>query len=905
MLGRKYRELHSLSLGKFFFPVLCLCSILIAGILPKNVFSIPAISPTEARAFLGGRSAKIVFVKNYNLQMYFVDFADSALVEHKIAPDEYVQSPMISPDGTRIVYESGSTIWIRDLVENSSIRYPIFTRMVKPSQTMEPHWWIDPVTKFEYITYLLGEMQDYAWPPQSSGTMIQRIVNNKPLGEPLLLIPFMMSTGRSHDGRWGGSSHHSTGMYKLQSDSLTKAFLSSKNWLDSGSMLACNGSISPSLDPTRQNRMMHLTSGGTSMGSVPYDNHKAVIIRSWDDKDLSHPFWYMGPPGDKCNNDGNGNLYWGSPEWSTDENYFTATGSRDIDALDTADLYMVRINYTSDSQILRVVKGSGKNLMSHMWIKDGIQPAKLRLNKLSLAFAASKQDSVNPATQTVNVSNAGDGTLPTLKLSALPSWLKVTISGNGTNTPVLTNTVYRDSVKMGDYQAKVNVSFGQFADSLTYTVTFKLSDPVLTRLQPIPANAMLLPGDSVQLRVVALDQTGTPMVVQPTVTWSGSGALKPNPDGFLKADTAVWKTVLAVANAGGLICTTTVSVVNSLLRIDAAGISGKQPMGWQLDGKAVTGGTLINIKDTLVVVSDVVDAAPDSVYRSYRSGPLTYLFDSLPDGRYRVRFHFVSPVDSPSIQTATIMMQGIKVIEGYRPPPKPLKGLQAEVRTASVTVSDGKGLHIGIEGGASALAGMEIFGIGQVPVSLLSPNGGESLSIGDTLHIRWKTDESVNSIGLQISIDSAKTWIPITRTRSVSLQDLNWGDYPWVIPDSLSGKSLLSDKVYVSVYDYFGTDRDKSNQPLTFTGPRVGIKHSRLIRESWAVLENGTLRFRLPDQGTFRCLLMDRRGRLLRDITLEGGRESPLALPGLARGLYTLAIMGSGQIRILNLPFLF
>src|SRR5690606_26653639 len=153
-----------------------------------------------------------------------------------------------------------------------------------------------------------------------------------------LLAPFMMSGGRSKNGMWGATSHHSTGMYKLYPEKIDNAFYDAYNWTDFGVLLACNASISPAADPARQDRVMHLTSGGTTMHGTLYDNHKAVLIRSWKDPDADHPLWWMGTPGDRVEDDGSGNQFWDAPEWSTDEDYFTVTGSMDIEVLDTADL---------------------------------------------------------------------------------------------------------------------------------------------------------------------------------------------------------------------------------------------------------------------------------------------------------------------------------------------------------------------------------------------------------------------------------------------------------------------------------------------------------------------------------------------------------------------------------------
>ncbi len=178
------------------------------------------ITGPEARAFLGGRTGKLVYLKNQLKQIHFLDLNDSVLVERKVADDTYCWSPMIHPDGSRIVYESNATIYIRNLEENSQTRHAIYTGALLANHSLEPHWWIHPVTKDEYIIFTTGDISDVEWPPQSGETFMQKIVANEPSGPRLTLLPFMMASGRSKNGVWGGTSHHSTGMYKLNPDKM-------------------------------------------------------------------------------------------------------------------------------------------------------------------------------------------------------------------------------------------------------------------------------------------------------------------------------------------------------------------------------------------------------------------------------------------------------------------------------------------------------------------------------------------------------------------------------------------------------------------------------------------------------------------------------------------------------------
>lgn len=872
------------------------------------------ITGADARAFLGGRTGKIVYQKTADMQVYYLDFNDSVLVEHKVSSvinDDYWQSPMISPDGTRIVYEQGARIYIRDLKPTPSSQPGtlIYQRSPQIGWSMESHWWVDPKDSTTYIIFIAGSMDDATFPPSSGGTYAVKLDKSfKPVGLPNMVIPFMMSAGRSRNGMWGGTSDHSTGMYKLNPARADSAFIAAKNWLPDGqSFLACNASMSTSKDPTRENRMMHLTSGGTSMGGKSYDNHKAIIIRSWDDPDPDHPLWWMGLPGDRCNNDSSGNLFWGAPEWSTDEEYFTATGSKEVDVVD-GDLYMVHLNFSGDSRLLRVLHGDGANMQSHLWVKDGIRPARMLVDSTSLSFAAYKKDSTNPPPKTVTIRNAGDGKLPPLKLGPLPKWLKVDMIGNGTDSVVkLVTYALRDSVAPGLYFDTVRVSFGSGVDSAAYSVAFRYSDPVLTTLVPRPAHALVRAGDSLKLEVKPLDQGGRPMPGPVDVQWTGPGSLKPSADGWFRApgDTAaLWKSYLAEAASGAVKCTVQVTVVRTLLRIDAG--SSAPPSGWLPDTGFIFGGTVASRSDGLEPAPSP-DAAPDPVYHDWRQGFTAFRFDSIPNGRYRARLHFSAAPGGAAVPL-TLRMEGSKVLDNYWMPTAPdSQHFATDAKEVFFTVSDGNGLQgeaTGIR--AAALAGIELWDEGRPLVDVKAPNGSETFLVGDTLSVRWQADPLVTSVGIQISVDSGAHWLPLTRTRSVAPGDADWGDFKWVIPDSLDSVPMPTAKAMVSVYDYFGADRDRSDAVFSIGARSNSVRRALLAAASWSALPLGGGHMQVTlgkASGAWSLSLSDVRGRALRAWSWQGPGDRVLDAGDLPPGVYRLRVSGPGSARTLLVPW--
>jgi hypothetical protein len=703
-------------------------------------------------------------------------------------------------------------------------------------------------------------------------------------------------------------------MFKFVDGKVDSAFTNLRNWMDDGFLLGCNPSISTSKDPARQDRMMHLSSGQGKANGKLYDNHTAVFIRSWGDKSVDEPLWYLGPVGDNSNDDGSGNKFWNWPEWSNDENYFVLTGSKEIDIIDTADLYFCRINYGSPNRLLRVMKGGSKFAFPDLWIQDGAQPARIRLDKSSLSFSSLKKDTANPPAQAIAVSNAGDGTLPSLKIGALAKWLKVSVAGNGTNAPTLQVSVARDSVSPGEYKDTVTVSFGAGADSQSFAVAFHYSDPVATTLAPWPSTAVALAGDTLRLRAVAYDQNGKPMDPQPSLSWTGLDGFDVSADGLAHAGEAAWQAGYAVAKTGALSCTTVVWVAKRYLKVDVG--TGAPAKGWLPDSAyrygAIPGLQSIGVDDANVDPFGVGNPAPEDVYRTYDYPAPSYRFADLPNGSYRVRFHFTSPDTGVAALKGAFSarLQGKLVLEDYKLPAGTAGGgLRADVKEASVTVSNGQGLFVDFISalpGGSALSGLEVYDEGMPPIAVTAPNGGEHVSIGDTLAIRWEADSLVTSVGIQISLDSGLTWHAVTRRKSVQRTDADWGDYKWPIPDTLDGANLATGKAMISVYDYFGADRDRSDEAFAIGkgNDPASLRPVAARGADWFAGVSGDHRLwlRLPANGTWKLTLSDMRGKTLRAAELAGNGLKAWETGVLPQGVYRLAIEGPGLVSARMVP---
>jgi hypothetical protein len=426
---------------------------------------------------------------------------------------------------------------------------------------------------------------------------------------------------------------------------------------------------------------------------------------------------------------------------------------------------------------------------------------------------------------------------------------------------------------------------------------------------------VLLPGDTATLTAKVFDQTGALLDPQPAIAWTALDALPVAADGKVKADSSVWTRQAFKGAAGSLACTTTVVISKVLLRIDAGAAEDSVPKGWIADGIFRQSGGQAGARETFasgpVDLGAAIDPAPAQVYRTVRhpSGSLT--LDSLPNGRYSLRFHFTSAfpgaagaavASNAAGSGMTVKLEGVALLEDYHLPARPDSGVKVETRVLPVTVSDGDGLAIEFSGAAeaAAYAGVEIHDLGPLAISLLHPDGGESFRVGDTLHARWETDGFITSIGLQLSIDSGKTWIPITRRSAINQGQADWGDYPWVIPDSLDGRSLVTAHALISVYDYFGTDRDRSNRVFAI-GPsgHTAIRSNAAAAASLdARFASGRLNLRLPQPGRYRVALFDMRNRSVLAAeavadAVSGGTVS-LNAAGVPRGVYRLLVTGAG-----------
>lgn len=125
-------------------------------------------------------------------------------------------------------------------------------------------------------------------------------------------------------------------------------------------------------------------------------------------------------------------------------------------------------------------------------------------------------------------------------------------------------------------------------------------------------------------------------------------------------------------------------------------------------------------------------------------------------------------------------------------------GLTAGTYTATVTVTSTDA------GTITYQVSLDVAAYVAPPACVLTaPNGGETYVVGQQISITWEANEdSVDRIEIFISPNDGEDWYAVTGTASVQDSDPEWEDYPWTIPETIEGVSLVSGNCLVLVQDY-------------------------------------------------------------------------------------------------------
>ena len=70
-------------------------------------------------------------------------------------------------------------------------------------------------------------------------------------------------------------------------------------------------------------------------------------------------------------------------------------------------------------------------------------------------------------------------------------------------------------------------------------------------------------------------------------------------------------------------------------------------------------------------------------------------------------------------------------------------------------------------------------------IEVITPNGGESLGVGEEYYITW-TSTGLTNVKIEYSFNNGETWNSIE-----SSVDANNGRYTWTVPDTTSSTCLI------------------------------------------------------------------------------------------------------------------
>jgi len=121
----------------------------------------------------------------------------------------------------------------------------------------------------------------------------------------------------------------------------------------------------------------------------------------------------------------------------------------------------------------------------------------------------------------------------------------------------------------------------------------------------------------------------------------------------------------------------------------------------------------------------------------------------------------------------------------------------------------------------TADSSLEVFTIMNPTLTVLTPNGGENIKGGSSFDITWKNQNS-DSLLIDYSIDSGKTWTPVSKSFGAKTEKLIW-----LVPKVTS--SLCFIRIIDKFYNTVGDTTDKVfsiyTPALSLTSPKGG--------ESW------------------------------------------------------------------------
>jgi hypothetical protein len=319
--------------------------------------------------------------------------------------------------------------------------------------------------------------------------------------------------------------------------------------------------------------------------------------------------------------------------------------------------------------------------------------------------------------------------------------------------------------------------------------------------------------------------------------------------------------------------------------------------GWERDDLYIDEGDDWTNSNT-VSTDGVANAAPAMVYKSVRhKKPHTYSFgpDIVPDGDYLVRLHLADAYNSDD-RNAKYIIEGQEVVNNLNYSTEAGGNNKALVLEYNVSVSDGNGLQIlcDADGNDVFEGGIEVIETEepQPIVEVLNPVGGETFYIGEVLHIRWRTIESeVDDVQIYLLVGGLQEYEILTK--SIDVNDPDWSDYAWTIPESLDGDQLDGSVCQIKIIEYSGIPYDKSD-PFTIVKNVTSVKENAALNIVKAYPNPVKNIINVSVEGGFvqRLTLINAAGVVVRSVD----NSMSLDVRDLPTGVYSFLVRSSGGV---------
>lgn len=182
------------------------------------------------------------------------------------------------------------------------------------------------------------------------------------------------------------------------------------------------------------------------------------------------------------------------------------------------------------------------------------------------------------------------------------------------------------------------------------------------------------------------------------------------------------------------------------------------------------------------------------------------------------------------------------------------------------------------------------------PITIVSPVGGETYEVGDTLYVQWRTSQ-VGEINIYLSTNEGETWTKLNATGgSIGREEdaALWGNYPYVLTASDVGTACL-----IKIEDYNQPSTNETS-PATFTVNSSSAVPSiaTLSRAQHSVFSarltaDGLAEINLPFTGAHELRLLNMQGVVVASHQGAGPRRIvlPRALPA---GVYFVDAVSAG-----------